>query len=344
MRVEELTPAGAAEWSAYLEARADANCYHLLAWKHAAERAYGLACPFLVARDEPGGPLVGVLPLFLVRNLLGGYATTGLFGAYAPVLADAPEARHALLEAAARLTKAAGLSYLLHKSLGEETPGNGFKRDDHFAIATLPLDPDPEVVWKRFRSEIRNRTRKAERSGLVVQEGEGQLAAFYDVLAENMHRKGTPIYGIAVMRELLHGLGEHAEVLTLAKDGDVVSGALVVYYKGISYVPFVSSRQRAFQWNPNNLLYWEIIKRSCARGMRVLDFGRSPRDSSNLEFKLRFGAEAEPQPYWIYSPKGRQPQLDTGTTSAQRLIRVWQSLPRRVADSLGPAICRRFLA
>ena len=41
---------------------------------------------------------------------------------------------------------------------------------------------------------------------LELREGRSQLPHFYDVLAQNYHRKGTPIYGDAVMRALLDEL------------------------------------------------------------------------------------------------------------------------------------------
>jgi len=98
------------------------------------------------------------------------------------------------------------------------------------------------------------------------------------------------------------------------------------------------------QSNPNNLLYWEIIKRSCRRGETVLDFGRSPRGSSNLDFKLRWGAQELPQPFYMYAPKGEPPRMNARDPGVQRLVRLWQRLPRALADALGPTICRSFLA
>jgi hypothetical protein len=279
----------------------------------------------------------------VVGNALGGYLTTGLFGAYGSVLAEGDEARGVLLHEARRLTRTRRLAYFIHKALGDDTLPSDFERHDPGAIAVLPLAP-PDIMWKGFRSEIRNRIRKAERSGLEVQSGADRLPAFYRVLAENMHRKGTPVYGLAVMRELVQALGDRVEVITLSKAGEVISGALVIYYKGIVSAPFVSSQASAFQWCPNNLIYWEMIQRGWARGMRTLDFGRSFKNSSNLDFKLRWGAQTVPQPFFVYSRNGRRPKLDVNDRSVQRLIHFWKSLPLPVANVVGPWVCQRFLA
>jgi FemAB-related protein (PEP-CTERM system-associated) len=342
--VEELGAALGSEWDDYVEAHSSATCYHLRAWNLVAERAYRLHAPLLVARAAIGGPIRGVLPLFVVRNARGGYTTNGLFGAYGAILADSLAAGNALLTEATRITRKEGCRYLMLKSLGEEPLATDLDRRDLCVIAKLPLDPSPDVMWRGFRDKMRNCIRKAQKSDLDVRAGPDQLSGYYDVLAENMHRKGTPIYGKAIMRQLLETLGDRAEIVTLWRDGAVVSGALVIYHKQTVYVPFASSRPAAFKWNPNNLLYWEIIKRACARGMTVLDFGRSPQNSSALAFKLGWGAAVTAQPFYVYTARGTPPKLDIEARGVKRMIRLWQRLPRWMADAAGPAVCRRFLA
>jgi hypothetical protein len=286
-----------------------------------------------------------VLPLFVVDTPLRSYATTGIFGAYGAVLADDSACGRALVESAWELSGRLGLSCLVHKGLGLDDPAlepGAFERLDRWVTATLPLDGGDELVWSRLRSEIRNRVRKAQKSGLVARWGEDQLDGYYEVLAENMHRKGTPIYGQRFMRELLRGLGARAEVVTLAQDRDVLAGALVVYHNGVVNVPFVSSRHRAFSLCPNNLLYWEIIRRGVERRQHTLDFGRSSRGSSNLDFKLRWGATPTPQPFHVRRRRGG-PKFDQTDGGVQRLVRLWQALPRHVVNALGPHLCGRFL-
>jgi FemAB-related protein (PEP-CTERM system-associated) len=344
MFVEELSPSSYSQWDAYVAAHPRANCYHLRAWHTVARRAYRLRAPLLVARERDGGPVRGALPLFVVKNPLGRYVSNGLFGAYGPVLADDARAELRLIEAAQRIADEEHAGYLVLKSLDGAATPRGFQRRDQSVIATLPLVPDPDQMWKRFRPEIRRAVKKAQKHELVVRSGPTELNDYYDVLAENMHHKGTPIYGLPFMRELVWALGENAEVITLRLGNEVISAALVVYYNGIVYVPFVSSRPSSFHLRPNNLLYWEIIQRSCHRGMRLLDFGRSPKESSGLEFKRRWGAEIEPQPFYIYAARGEAPSLDAGDPNVQLMIGLWRRLPRFVADALGPSVCSRFLA
>lgn len=344
LHVEPLAPGAEAEWDAYVRSHPDGNVYHLSAWRAVAVRAYRLPSPFLVAREGHRGPLRGVLPLYVVGNPFRRYVTNGLFGSYGVVLADSGEARARLLDEARRVALATHAGFVMLKSVGDEAQATGYVRHDPCVIATMPLAPSPQTLWRGFRDKIRNSIRKAEKSGLEARfGGEELLEPFYDVLAENMHRKGTPIYGLPVMRELLRALGDEACLATLWKDGAAVSGAMVARFRGTVYVPFASSRPAAFRMNPNNLLYWEIIRRACESGQRRLDFGRSPRDSTTLAFKLGWGAVTTAQPFLVHTTRGRPPRFDADSPTLKRLIHFWQSLPRPVADALGPGIHRQFL-
>src|SRR5258708_5422733 len=94
--------AAAAAWDAYVSRQPGATLYHLFAWKTVAEEAYRMRAPFLVARDGPGQPIRGVLPLVRVPRPFAAYLTSGLFGSYGALLADEERHARALLEAAMR--------------------------------------------------------------------------------------------------------------------------------------------------------------------------------------------------------------------------------------------------
>jgi FemAB-related protein (PEP-CTERM system-associated) len=342
--VEKIAAGGQAEWDAYVDAHPRGSLYHRYAWRTAAERAYRLRTPFLVARERAGGAIAGLLPLFVVDGIVGRrYVTTCLFGGYGAILADSEGAHRALLDEACRVTRDARAQYLQIKALHEAACPSGFASFELGAVATLSLEGGPDALWKRFRDKARNAVRKAQKSGLELRVGPRELPHFYDVLAGNYHRKGTPIYGYRIMETLARELRDNAEAVTLWKDGSVVSGALVVYDKDTVYVPFCSSRADAFRLNPNNLIYWEIMRRACDRGMKTLDFGRSPLGSGSLAFKLHWGAVTTPQPYFVHAARGEPPALDVEAPSVQRLIKLWQRLPRPVADALGPWVHGHFL-
>lgn len=87
--------------------------------------------------------------------------TSGLFGAYGPVLAEDEPTARALLEAARRVALRCRARYLVIKGAGEEPAGAPCGRLDQWAIATLPLQADPEMMWAGLRGKVRNSVRKA---------------------------------------------------------------------------------------------------------------------------------------------------------------------------------------
>jgi FemAB-related protein (PEP-CTERM system-associated) len=308
----------------------------------AARAAYRIDTPSLIARDSDGR-IHGILPIFVVRRAWSRYGVTAIFGGYGRVLGSSDEVRRDLLEEARRMSQRFRLSHFLHKSSGDEPVGNEWERGDAAVTATLSLEPGEAALWKGFRSEIRNRVRKAEAGGLRVTEDGSEFEAFYRVLAANMHRKGTPIYGRAFLRSVLEALGPRASIMTVKRGEETVGGAMVIEHRGDVHVPFVSSNPSAIALAPNNLLYWEIIRRSCARGRSCLDFGRSFRGTSNLEFKLRWGAQMVPQPFYFVH-RGAPPILEPGGLIVRMAVSAWHRLPRSFADRVGPAIAGRLLA
>jgi FemAB-related protein (PEP-CTERM system-associated) len=353
--IEELSVESRLDWDNYVQKHPDSTVYHHRAWESVAQRAYGLKTHFLIARENTGdnqsrqnhAPVHGILPLFRKQHgFIQPHLTNGLFGAYAPVLSDFPEAHEALLKRARRILEERRLPYLCLKTLSESEPEeNGrppdFKKMDEWVIATLPIQKTPEENWNNLRNKIRNCVRKAERSGLKVRVGKDCLREFYDVVADNMHSKGAPAYGFPFISEVAQSFGNDAEVITLWLEDQIIAGALLLFHKKTAYIPFASSRPNTLHMSPNNLLYWQIIHQSCLRGMNLLDFGRSQKDSGSLQFKLGWGAEIAPQPFLIYSRNGVEPSFESKRGQADFVVHTLQRLPRGIADRIGPVICRQ---
>jgi len=164
---------------------------------------------------------------------------------------------------------------------------------------------------------------------------------FYDVLSENMLRKGTPIYGRTFFHTLVEELGPRANVVTLRKDGRVVSGALVAWVNGVMYVPFASSRPAVFPLKANQLLWWEIARYAHALGLGTLDFGSSMRESSGLEFKKLWRTRVEPIGSYVYARPGVRPVLvPKGSAVARFTVNAWSHLPPTWAEAIGPKVAR----
>lgn len=338
--IVEVARSGAA-WDDYVGRRSGATLYHAYAWKAVAERAYGMRTAFLVARDRDGDAIRGVLPLVRVPRPGSPYFTTGLFGAYGALLADEERHARALIAEVMRRVDAGEARFAHLKLLGRAPEFPVLPRHDFWVTAQLDLPNDPGALWTTLRSPMRTKIRHAQRAGLTAETGPGGLADFYDVLSENMLRKGAPIYGAKFMRELLDALAPNADVLVLRQAGRVVSGAFLASFGGTMVVPFASSRPSVFRLKPNNLLYWEIARLAIARGLRTLDFGSSLAGSTGLEFKESWRPRIEPIGSYVYHGRNAPPALTPGDSAvARNVVKLWSHLPPRAAEFLGPKVCR----
>jgi FemAB-related protein (PEP-CTERM system-associated) len=208
----------------------------------------------------------------------------------------------------------------------------------------LPLPANPDGLWRRLDPKVRNQVRKAERSGLSVECGGAEkLDDFYDVFAVNMRDLGSPVHARGFFEAIFAAFGHHAHVALVRKGNTSIGGLIALTFKETLVVPWASSLRQYFSLCPNNLLYWETLRRACLDGFQRFDFGRSTRHSGTYRFKRQWGAIEQPL-FWYALPTGQGRRLNlSGTdTRSAMLVRLWQHLPVRFTRWLGPGL-RKYL-
>ena len=75
-------------------------------------------------------------------------------------------------------------------------------------------------------------------------------------------------------------------------NGRPIAAAVFLAYNGTVVYKYGASDRAHLDKRPNHMLFFETIRRSCADGARVLDFGRTDYANSGLAaFKRSWGAE-----------------------------------------------------
>jgi hypothetical protein len=91
----------------------------------------------------------------------------------------------------------------------------------------------------------------------------------------------------------------------------------------------------------NNYKYYRLMQAGVERGLKRFDFGRSRLDNEGtVGFKVNQGFEMEPLPYQADGPAAPVASPNQGLFA--RVRRVWQRMPRPLADRLGPRIVKYF--
>jgi FemAB-related protein (PEP-CTERM system-associated) len=344
MQIERVADAGA-EWDAFVEATPGANLGHASAWQHVLRNAYGLASEYLAARD-PAGAIAGVLPLVRFRTLRGRLLLVSLpFLDTAGVLAASPAAEAALLDAAlarARETGAERLELRQLEPLAGGPPPGALNRVD----LLLKLEASEQEQWNALPAKVRNQTRKATREGLSLIEAgpEELLQAFYGPFQRNMRDLGSPVHARRFFGAAAEAFGPRLRFVCTELGGQPIGGLVAIHFAGEVSVPWASTLREQRHRCPNNIIYWETLRWSIARGAPSLDFGRSPRGSGTHAFKLGWGAVERPLVWLAFTPAGRSLEATGPDAGAwlQRLSQLWARLPLSLTTQLGPRIRRRL--
>ncbi len=333
-RVREAVAADRERWDAYVIAHAGSHFGQRWGWGELTAGSYGVVRRWWIA--ERDGRVTGVLPMFET----GGRAPA-LFSAPGGLLAD-DDATAAVLLAPAREALARG-GHRWIELRDQKHAWPGLETSTEHVTMVLEMAADPDAQWKAFDAKLRNQIRKGEKAAFAVTWGADQVDTFHRVLLENMRDLGTPIRGAGYYRRALADLAGAGDLLVIAKDGDPAGCMFTVSHAGTCSDPWASSLRRHFAHCPNQVLYWEALKRAFALGLRRFDFGRSQWESGTFRFKQQWGAKPVQLHYqYVLGTAKKFPTLADQKSGFDLAVRAWKKLPLPVAGWLGEPVKRMF--
>jgi serine/alanine adding enzyme len=329
-----------ADWDEFVANAQDSSLYHLSGWSELAREVFGHRALFAEARDHSGA-LVGILPMVQQRSLLlGNFATSVAYFNYGGPVARDQNVAMELMDRAAVQAQKLRCRYLEFRDT-QARSGNWAQRTDKITLQ-LALPPSFDSLSKALGSKLRSQVKRAERERLVRRTGTLDLIGdFYRVFAENMRDLGTPVYPKRFFEAILRRFGSHCQLVVIDWNGEPAAAAFLTFWRGRAEVPWASCRALAKPIGLNMKLYWELLSIAVERGCTLFDFGRSTVDSGTYRFKRQWGAQPVPLHWYRWE---RQPtDAETSPTGERgRLMElasaVWQRLPLRVANALGPLV------
>jgi len=185
--------------------------------------------------------------------------------------------------------------------------------------------------------------RKGIKNGLSATVDAG-VERFFRLYADNVHRHGTPAMPRRYFETLKQVFGPDCEILTVsAPDGRPLSSVLSFYFRDEVLPYYAGDDESARELAANDFKYWELMRRACARGLRVFDYGRSKAGTGSYAFKKNWGFEPTPlhYEYQLYR-RDSVPQNNPANARFGLMIAAWRRLPIGVANWLGPHIVRHL--
>ena len=325
-----------AEWDAFVE-RTNATFCHLAPWRRIVGDVLGHDCLYAVARDASGA-WEGVLPLVRVKSRVFGHFLISM-----PFLnyggpAGAPGAQELLAAWAAGEARTSGADLLELRSRTE------FRSDlqlSHRKITVvLDLPGTASALWDAFPAKLRSQIRRPQKEGMEVRFGANEVLPFYEVYARNMRDLGTPVLARAFFERLPAAFGDRVTFAVVYHRERPVAAGCGFEWRGEFEITWASSLRELNKLAPNMLLYWALIERMIARGIRAFNFGRCTPDGGTHRFKRQWGGVDVPLPWRTWSARAEAAPPSPDRPIYQLAGRVWSRLPVGLANRIGPPLAR----
>jgi len=339
----DLTQAGErARIDTYVRAHPDATPFHLTGWNVAVARACGQTAHCLIA-EHADGTLAGVLPLTEIRSPLFGKALVSAgFAVDGGILTNRDAIADALAASAWALAERLGCPSL--ELRGGPAPGEGWIVDETTYLGfSRDLAKDDEAELLAIPRKQRADVRKSLDADLDIAIGSmpQDLAMHYAVFSESVRNLGTPVFPARLFREVAAELGEHADVVTVSKDGKPHASVFSLYLNGTVYPFWGGGTREARALKANDRLYYELMRHARGRGCTRYDFGRSKAGTGVAAFKKNWGFEGVPLRYAKRVAAGETPREMNPMSPKYRLqVAVWKKLPLWLANAMGPVIAK----
>ena len=339
--IERLAPQdarGAALWDAFVMACPQATFFHRSAWQQVMRDVFRHDTHYLFAHE--GGRVTGVLPLAHMKSMLFGNALTSLpFAVYGGVAADDEATASALEAEAQRLAQQLGVDHLELRQLQRQH--EGWPRQELYVTFRKEILAEEEANMLAIPRKQRAMVRKGIKNGLKSEIDPG-VDRFFALYADNVHRHGTPALSCRYFEALRRHFGDDCEVLTVTgPDGQLLSSVLSFYFRDEVLPYYAGDDWAARDLAANDFKYWELMRRSCARGLKTFDYGRSKVGTGPYSFKKNWGFEPTPLHYeYCLYKRDAVPQNNPANKKYKLMIETWRRLPLGFANWLGPFVVR----
>ncbi|TCS38569.1 FemAB-related protein (PEP-CTERM system-associated) [Paucimonas lemoignei] len=339
VKIRRLDKHDTARWDAFVNECSEATFFHRAGWKEVIERAFGHRTHFMYAESD--GEIQAVLPLAEIKSRLFGHSLSSLpFCVYGGIAAKNEMARRSLDEAAQQLAAQLQVGHLEYRNL----------QPQHADWASKPLyvtfrkeiDPDEEKNMLAIPRKQRAMVRKGIKAGLQS-EIDKDIDRFFHAYSTSVHRLGTPVFSNKYFAILKEVFADDCELLIITNEGRTVCGVMSFYFRDEVLPYYGGGTEEARAVAGNDFMYWELMRRACARGYRIFDYGRSKLGTGSYDFKKNWGFEPTPLHYEYQLHKSKAvPDTNPLNPKYQLFIKMWQRMPLALANRLGPHIVKNL--
>ena len=302
-----LNPLLDPRWQKFVDGHPRASIFHSPGWLRALFETYGYS-PLVFTTTPPNQPLENGMAFAVVETWLIRPRLVSLpFSDHADPLVDA-DTQLAEMLTELQTSEQSGK----WKKIELRPTSNGNRQDrwlpfqdgTKYILHRVDLRPGVEAVFSKFqRDSIRRKIRKAERSNIreEVGQGERQLEQFFALHTLTRRRKSLPPPPLAWFRNILACLGNNAKIRVALKDGKPIAAILTLRFKETAVYKYGCTDNRFHNLGAMPFLLWRAMEEEFHSGARTFDLGRSePENAGLIQFKEKFGAVSTCVTYKVY--------------------------------------------
>ena len=324
-------------------AREHAGPFHLSLWGAANERALGHEDVRLYT--EEGDVVTGLLPLTDRRSPLFGRALISVgFAVGGGVAARSEAAASALIEAARREGEARRAAFV--ELRGGAVPEGWTPKTGTYASFGVDVTEEDDAqlaaIPRKKRADVRKGIEAMRARALSVAATRG-TDEFWSLYARSQRDHGTPVLPRALLRSLMEGFGDAAEVIEVRAKGELIAAVFAFSHRDTLYLYHAAISPLAKRARAGDAMYWWTIRRAAMHGLTRVDFGRSKTNSGPYAYKTHWGMTPEPLTYAYAMLNGDAvPDVNPNNPKFAAVTATWRRLPLPVANALGPHLYRHL--
>lgn len=342
MIIRDYTSNDKSRWNAFVDRTADGSVFHRTEWKEIIEDTFHYQSYYLLA--ETGNQIVGLLPLFHTKSIIGGNALiSSPFAVYGGVLALDETVSMALIAESMKLAERLNVPYaeFRHQTT---IAGSALQSSPSLYFTYInPLPENEDEILPGLPREARRMVRKGVKNGLNTKIENDKVDQFHHLYALSVRKFGTPVFPKKLFALCLQKFKENADILFVYSDDKPIAAVLSFYYKNGVFPYYAGMAPDAKALAPNNLMYFSLMQHAHQRGCRTFDFGRSKSGTGASKFKEHMGFEPISLHYQYVLRNGDQlPNNNPTNPKFQLALNVWKRLPLAVTKIVGPRLVRHF--
>jgi len=336
--IKTLDNSSIKQWDEFVENTSSATFFHKAGWQEVIEKAFGHDTYFLYSEHD--GKITGILPLVHIKSILFGNSLSSCaFCVYGGIIANDEQSYAELDKKACELAEKLAVDHLEMRNRTQITPERPYK--ELYVTFRKELADDEEKNMLAIPRKQRAVIRKGIKAGLVSEIDLG-IERFYQAYSESVRNLGTPVFSKKYFAILKQVFKDQCEILTITdKNGLLIASVMSFYFKDevSPYYGGGTAYARAVQGN--DFMYWEVMRRAVAKGIKIFDYGRSKEGTGSYRFKKHWGFEPKPLYYEFHLVKSDSiPDINPLNPKYQIFIAAWKRLPLTVSQVVGPWLAK----